>query len=39
MELIDVLIITTLYILGVGGLTIQVLKDRKEYYEYHKKQN
>ncbi len=39
MDLMNVLIITTLYILGVGGITIQVLKDRKEYYEYHKKQN
>ncbi len=39
MQLMNVLIITSLYVLGISGLTIQVLKDRKEYYEYHKKQN
>lgn len=35
----DFLIVTTIYVLGIFGLTVQVLKDRKEYYEYHGKQN
>jgi len=36
MQLMNVLIITTLYVLGISGLTIQVLKDRKEYQRKNK---
>lgn len=35
----NLLIVATMYVLGIFGLTIQVLKDRKEYYEHFEKQN